>query len=593
MQNEAPRPSGFRATKAAILFVMAIVAWLYHPALGFPFVYDDVDQIALNPHIYSWRFLPVYFTEGVWNHVSSNASHFYRPLFLIWLRVNHGWFGDEPWGWHLTTILVHLLAAFLVYLLARTLLKEPLPAVFAAAIFAVHPIQVEAVAWVSGVTEPLAGVAFMAAFLCYLQGRKASRHKAAWRAGSLSLYAAAILVKETGAVLPLVIAAYEWWEKGTLRSPHPVRPFFGRQIRSLAPYGAILLVYLTARTWATHGLPPRNPVPLGVSLLSWPWLLSIYVRLLFWPTKLSPLYDFSYVSRTAGLRVLVPSLVLVVCVVLLLRWRRRHPTLLPMFLASWFGITLLPALVQFLLARPSENYHDRYLYLPSVAWALTGGAILAQLESRTSAWRRSLAWSAATLLSIVLLVSTRAQMMFWQSNYSLFARAHQLAPQNELAASNFAAELIKRGNYREARDLSEHMIALHPGTAAPCAAAGSASFLLRDYAAAERYYLAALQSDPQQYQYLYMLALARIRLHKYPEAILALRQATRLSPQEPMMHYALGMAFAQLDDWGEARDEFLAELGLHAEASQGLARDGLAQAEDHLRAKVLPATLSR
>jgi len=118
-------------SKLTLLFVLAATFFLYSVAVRFPFVYDDVFQIVQNQHLESWKFLPTYFTEHVWSHVPGVPANFYRPLFLIWLRLNYLIFGHEASGWHLTTILAHLLATALAYLLAFRILKNRPAAFFA------------------------------------------------------------------------------------------------------------------------------------------------------------------------------------------------------------------------------------------------------------------------------------------------------------------------------------------------------------------------------------------------------------------------------------------------------------------------------
>lgn len=566
-----------------LFVVLAFVALLYAPTLQFQFVYDDVFQIALNPHVHSWHYFPIYFTQNVWSHVPNNTAGFYRPLFLLWLRVNNVMFADEPAGWHLTTLLVHLLATFLVYLLGRELLKNRNTALLSAAIFGVHPIHLEAAAWVSGVNESLAGVLFLSAFLGYLQWKKSSGKKQ-WLPASLGFYTAALLVKETAAALVLVIAAYEYFCRTSENSEWAERR--PAQFRVLAWYGGVLLMYCFARSFAVHGFANHATASIRTSLLSWPWLLCLYLKMLVWPARLSPLYDFSYVMAGLDFRLILPGMAAIVLVLALIRCSRRHSSKVALFLFTWFAITLAPAFVQFLLARSSESYHDRYLYLPSVAFALLVGELFDRTAQQAGPIRRPVVWTCSAVVLVLLAVSARSQMGVWENNYSLFAHAHEVAPGNELAASNLAAELINRGKYLEARALSLDMIRLHPGTLPPLGTAASASFLLHDYAAAEQYYSSAIELDPKQSHYFYMLGLAEVRLGKYNQAIANLHEAIRLSPDEPFLHYALGNAFAEQQDWAGAQEEFLAELRLNSDGSQLPAKQALQNAQTHLQAKI-------
>src|SRR5580698_2095628 len=99
--------------------VLVVTAMVYEAVLGFQFVYDDNGQIAQNPQILSWRFVPQYFRGQVWQYLFPDApANYYRPLNMLWFRLNDALFGLHPAGWHAATVLLHLVAICLVYLLA-------------------------------------------------------------------------------------------------------------------------------------------------------------------------------------------------------------------------------------------------------------------------------------------------------------------------------------------------------------------------------------------------------------------------------------------------------------------------------------------
>ena len=157
-----------------LLLLLIIAAVLYARTLGFSFVYDDTSQIAQNPTIRSWSYLPQYFTQHVWGY-SNVWTNLYRPVFLICLRICHVLFGVEPSGWHAFAVFVHLVNICLVFLVIRKLLRKQDQsdwiALTAAAIFAVHPVQLETIAWISGMTDALMAVPLLLGFWCYLEWR--------------------------------------------------------------------------------------------------------------------------------------------------------------------------------------------------------------------------------------------------------------------------------------------------------------------------------------------------------------------------------------------------------------------------------------
>ncbi len=124
-------------------------------------------------------------------NVPSGLGNYYRPLFLLLLRINYSIFGDRPLGWHLLAVVMHLVVTWLVYMLVRKVTGQFTTAWLAAVIFGVHPIHHEVVAWVSGTTESLFAILFLLAFLAYLRSREGS--KALWMTLSCALYALALL----------------------------------------------------------------------------------------------------------------------------------------------------------------------------------------------------------------------------------------------------------------------------------------------------------------------------------------------------------------------------------------------------------------
>ena len=569
-------------TRLALPLVLSLTYFLYAPATRFQFVYDDVFQIVQNDHLDSWRFLPVYFTQHVWSHIPEIPANFYRPLFLVWLRLNNEIFNHEPTGWHLTTILLHLAVTGLTFHLARQLLRQRTAAVIAALIFGIHPIHIEAVGWISGVPEPLSGVFFLGSLLCYLQARLSSSGRT-WRAASLLLFGAALLSKETAAVLPLVILAFELTLGGRESSTQGLNRQVSSQIRRLMPYFCVLAAYLIVRTWVLTEMTHRmTQVPLSTSLMLWPWLICIYLRQLFWPTGLSPLYNPAQVNHPGQAQLLLPVLILI-CVGLALWAGRRIQSGLPIFLGLWFLITLAPALLVFCVALPAEGYHDRYLYLPSIAFAIGMGAVFSWMANGSGA-RKALALTLLISAVGAMAVSTYRQLEYWQNNRTLFEHAASVAPQNEIANLNFSSELVKTREYARASRFAERAVQDNPSSAPALASAGAAAFFLKDYQQAASYYENAIQKGTPQADWYYTVGLCRLRLNQFEAARDTLQQSVAMNPKARGVHYALAVAESHLDQWQDATNNFALELSL--DSSNQAARSGLVDAERHLHQPV-------
>ena len=145
LSNFAIRISQF-AFLAPVL-VLAITFVAYVGALGYAFVYDDIFALVQNPTVHNWHSVPRFFTEHLWGFKYAVGSY-YRPIFLVWLTFNHWLFGLNPVGYHLTTILLHVGVTLFVFLLVRKLTRDQATAAIASLVFGLHPVHIEAVAWI-------------------------------------------------------------------------------------------------------------------------------------------------------------------------------------------------------------------------------------------------------------------------------------------------------------------------------------------------------------------------------------------------------------------------------------------------------------
>ena len=364
-------PLSDRAVALALALILAVVFLAYIDTLWFQFVHDDRFQILGNTWLRSWKYLPRYFTADVWafEHPVFRGT-FYRPIFLLWFRLQYLVFGLHPWGWHLCTVLCHVGVTLLVYYTAARLLEDRLAALFATLIFGLHPTHAEAVAWVSGVAEPLFAIFLFASYLCYLKKRSKPARARAYLAASLVLYALASLSKETAVILPFVIFACEvlWSEQ---KAPSRWRAWIQRArgaFMVVAPYLALFAIYMVARLLALQGFQNTKEAHSYLSMfLTWPSVLWFYIQHMIWPTHLSPFYTREYYSHVDIRNVLLPALPVLIAGAGLWFWGKRSPK--AAVATIWMVVPLLPVLN---LRAFIEGHlvHDRYLYLPSFGFAM-------------------------------------------------------------------------------------------------------------------------------------------------------------------------------------------------------------------------------
>ncbi len=574
----------------ALALGLAFVA--YSRTLKFPFVWDDHAQILENPIIQSWRFLPRYFTQHVWESIEPiSVGTYYRPLFLLWLRVNNMVFGLRPWGWHLTNVLAHLAVTLLVYFLAARLAKDRVTGAVAAMIFGVHPTHIEAVAWISGVTDPLCALLFIGSVLSYLKQEEAGRRGGTWRVTSLLLFAAAMLVKETAVVLPgIILFVHEGAAGASLDdvgaapcgSPegrHERLSLVRRVQGSLgvtAPYLFLVAVYLAARALALKELAhTMTPLPFSTMVFTWPSLLWFYLKLLVWPATISPAYRTPYISAAGFTTFFVPSAGVLAAGVLLGAFLRmlarrevtRHatqPSRAVLIASAWVFLPLLPLLD--LRALPKGDVvHARYLYLPSVGFSLLVALALRSIP--LDRWVRLARWAfpapLAALLVIPYTLITISQSPYWADDWVYCNRAIATAPDNVYIKTNLASYLGERGQYGPAINLYQQVLAEDTTNWLANYNLGYTYYRIGKLDLAEYYLKRAISIQPvKPDQYLY-LGLTELRAGRPEEAASTIRVALRLKPTAPRYHFALGMVLKVQRDTRGAIREFKEELALN------------------------------
>jgi Tfp pilus assembly protein PilF/4-amino-4-deoxy-L-arabinose transferase-like glycosyltransferase len=580
---------------AGVPAAIAVITFLtYAVTLSFGFVFDDHVLIVSNDSIRSWRYLPSYFTSHIWSYRYPHLlANYYRPFFLIWLRLNDALFGLHAWGWHLTLVLAHVAVTFLVYRLALRLTREVWVAAVAGILFGIHPVHSEAVADITSAQEPLSTFFMLAAFLAWLRSQEAG-HRRAWLALALGGYAGALLSKESGLMLPILIAVFAW-----MYSEDEVR----RRIRSvglaIAPFLLVTAAYVPVRIWALKGFAHMvTPVPLRTMILTAPSVLLFYLRLLLWPVGLSCYYDTPYVAVPALGGFVIPLAVVLAAVAASIFWNRRTRRTSPQdarmvaFASLWMAIAIVPVL-NFRLLPEGEIAHDRYVYLASVGFCVLVGLGLRQAVSRRPRIIRRPAWviagSAAAVLFISLVAAT--QSLYWSDDLSLNARAHQIAPRNVYATVSLGAAAAARGMDSAAAALYQQALEVRPDFWRANVNLGYLYYKQGNYAEAARYFQRAGVSDPTDGDQFLYLGMSLLALHRLPEAEKAIRTALLVRPQGKNYHMGLGLVLEQEGKLAEAKQELETELELDPQDNR--ARALLAELESKLRSQPRTPTTGR
>lgn len=457
------RPSVLLPLLGLVTFVV------YSGSLSFDFVWDDWPQIVNSPIIRTWSNLPRAFGSDLWYHVARHQVY-YRPLFVAWSMLNYTLFGLRPWGWHLGAVLLHVGAVASVFWLARRLGLEYWTAALAALIFALHPVHIEPVTWISAASDTMVTIFAALAFAAFINGRDAERNPqrnpekrkrtACWIA-SLALLACALLTKEMAVMFSALVAIYAWLHPAQKNASLGQRALGA--VMEAVPYAVVTLAYALLRKHALlHATgqfdPSHGMVDVARTL---PLVLFIYLRQLLVPIGITGLYYTPYVTSAILSPVVWPVVVLGAALVGLWYWNRREGNSTVAFAGLWLLVGLAPALYLRNFGN-GDFVRDRYMYLPSIGFAILAAMALRRLPSIKG-------WSAQAVQGCAVLVlcgsyacASIAQQVYWGNDLLLLVRGQSLYPGNPYAVAGLAKEYSQRGAHDRAIELAESVVRNHP-----------------------------------------------------------------------------------------------------------------------------------
>jgi len=451
----------FRHPTLMLTTLALVTGVLYSGSLFFEFVWDDGSQIVDNPVIRSWHSLSRVFVSDLWYH-TARQQVYYRPLFVAWSIVNYALVGLRPWGWHLGAILLHLGATLTVFWLSRRLGLQYWTAALATLIFALHPIHIECVAWISAASDSMVTMFAALAFVAFLNTRNADgTRKLAWRVASLLLLAGALLTKEMAVSFTALVGIYIWLcpsRKGR-RTPEKLL----EALTSMVPYAVVTLGYFGLRKLALSHASLQFDAKHGYAdmALTLPHVVAFYLRQLVLPIGLTGLYYTPYVTTRVFSQFLLPALLLAAVAGLIYLWARKTGDWVVAFAGCWLLVGLSPALYLRNFGN-GDFVRDRYIYLPSIGFAILAAMGLRRLPSFKK-------WSAEAVQGCAVLVlcsgyvcASVAQQVYWGNDLLVARRGQSLYPENPYAVAGLAKEYSDRGAHDLAIELALSVVKDHP-----------------------------------------------------------------------------------------------------------------------------------
>ena len=511
---------------------------------------DDWPIIAENPHLTGTHNIAPFFTNGVWNNsgIPGDQDDFlYRTVFLLTLYLGHQLFDGAPVAYHALNLALHTLNAIMVFFLVLRLngSDRRWPALFAALVFAIHPVHAESVSWIAGITDPLVTLFLLGSFLVYLDHE--SKPHPARLAVSLLLFVLALLSKETAVMLPFILIAYALAYGKSFRE--------ARWLGNSAAFIAVLIIYFVARKLALG-------TTIALSEFTLPGFFHLfeftaeYFKLLIVPWPI----NYYYAVPANGLLQTWGGIVVLGLAsglsVLLFKGKLDNKVIL--FSMAWIILTLLPSLS--LSFHKESNFSIRFLYLPSIGLALLLPTLIQPLFAR---YKIVAVITGAALLLIFSSITMMANLN-WQNEETFYTHAKAVTPMHAGPVSGLAKYYQRnkqdqkaiqyylrtielgdtatkvaayenigliygmQGNVAQSTAYYTNAYELAPGRSTVLVGLGNNAWSRKDFQAARSYYEKAFSADRNNYQAAYNLSLLYKMLGDLNKAAYYQQQAMKI-----------------------------------------------------------------
>jgi tetratricopeptide (TPR) repeat protein len=500
-----------RSALYAALALIAITVFVYEPVRNFGYVlYDDLEYVSGNANVQG---APLW--QSIRFALTTTRAGGWAPVTALSHVIDVQLFGKDAGPQHIENVVFHVLNVVLLFGLLFRMTGECKPSAFVAALFAVHPLHVEAVAWIAERKDVLSTFLFLLTIWSYVS----YTHAPGWPRYLLSLFLFALgsMSKPMVVTLPAVLILLDVWPLGRVRLERGQSKQWLKLVYEKIPFLAISAAAAAVTVWASisrGGVTSVGALPLMQRFTNATVSYAAYIRDMFWPAHLAPFYPYeSYAAWVVALS-LVFLLGVTAFTVLSARGR-------PYLLIGWLWYVVMLAPVSGIIQAGSQSRADRFTYVPLVGLFIMIAWGVPQLLAH---WRyRDIALSvAAGLLVCACAVIARQQAGYWTNAFTLWQHALEATNGNYVAHTVLGYALADEGRVDEAIGHYREALALQPNFA---------------------------ESHNS-------LAIALARQGRFDEAIPEFKAAVNLAPAAPLTHYDLGFALAASGKLDEAIAEY-------------------------------------
>ena len=550
----------------ALLLAVATL-FVYWPARQFDFLgYDDPLYYSQNAHVLNG----LTGNNFVWAFTSGEAAN-WHPLTWLSLMLDSEMFGNQPAGPHLVNLLFHTGNTILLFFLFLRLTAAAGRSALVAALFGLHPLHVESVAWIAERKDLLCGFFVLLTLLAYAKNvqhdecalarakSRTPRHASRYYFLSLFFFALALMSKPMAVTVPFLLLLLDFW---------PLQRFNASTLPRLLLEKIPFLALSVAASLVTFVVQKNGDAVATLATFSLPVRIEnvfvSYVRYLaktIWPATLANPYPHPGHWPAA---VVILSVVLFAGLCGAAFWTARK---WPFVFTGWFWFAGMLVPVIGLVQVGTQSLADRYVYLPVIGLFVAFVWGLALLAARWN-FPKPLVTTLALVLLAACAVRTRAQLAYWRNDGTLFLHALAVTENNYTASINLGTWLSKNGGGQAALDYFNAALKMNPTDPLALYNLGNAFASLGNYDEAIKDYRRALQFAPGRPNILNNLGCALLAQNQLPEAITNFETALQARPDFAFAHNSLATALFKLDRFEAAAQHFYAAVKLAPDNSQ-------------------------
>ena len=557
----------------AICVALAGITWtVFGQTLRHDFInYDDNLYVYENSNVVSGLTRPAM----LWAFTHAHAGT-WHPLTSLSHMLDCQVYGLNPAGHHFTNVLLHTLAVVLLFLFLQQVTGAPWRSAFVAAVFAIHPLRVESVAWIAERKDVLSGVFFMLTLLAY--ARYVSGERSLLRYLLVAFFfALGLMAKPMLVTVPLILLLLDYWPLCRFGS-HSLgntanfarRSAFSRLVAEKIPLFLLSLLSSLLTWWAQRAfMRSTSEIPLVLRAENAIVSYVRYLRQLLWPADLAPFYP--HPQALPLLLVIAATALLVAISAVAFYYGRKRPYLTTGW--GWYLIMLLPVIG--LVQVGDQALADRYTYLPQIGIAL---AITWTAADATAGIRQLQRFVAFTAVAVTVTLAWCAchQTRYWRNSESLWLQTLAVTKNNDLAHNNLGSVWWRSGRVDDA--IREYQAALKVRPESPVARNNLGSAFLKQGKVAEaiQEFQRVLSRDPQSISGRFNLAGALLRSGRVTEAVAEYERVLAIEPDFTQGHLALGHALMRAERLADAIAQF--KIAVQLQPGYAHARNSLATA---------------